>query len=103
LWDDEFKVPRCELNSARRWWALTRDQTAMAVLYASLISDKVGESSYPAALAGLNLLFISTPRALACRVGGYNDKQQVLLDRLIEGDKEPDFFDLCSSKYSQYD
>ncbi|MEH6610883.1 MAG: insulinase family protein [Halioglobus sp.] len=91
--DDEFKVPRgaSYVNFRSPLVGADASQTAMAVLYTSLINDKVNEFSYPAALAGLNFRIYKHAQGISLRVGGYNDKQQVLLDRLIEVIKEPEF------------
>ena len=91
--DDEFNVPRgaTYINFRSPLVGVDAAQTATAVLYTSLINDRVNEFSYPAALAGLNFRIYKHAQGISLRVAGYNDKQQVLLQRLVDTIEQPDF------------
>ena len=91
--DDEFKVPRgaTYINFRSPLVGVDAGQTATAVLYTGLINDRVNEFSYPALLAGLNFRIYKHAQGISLRVGGYNDKQQVLLERLVATIVQPDF------------
>ncbi len=96
LWfgqDDEFRVPRgaTYINFRSPLVGADASQTAIAVLYTSLINDRVNEFSYPALLAGLNFRIYKHAQGISLRVGGYNDKQPVLLEQLVAVLREPDF------------
>ncbi|MEP1593118.1 MAG: insulinase family protein, partial [Halieaceae bacterium] len=91
--DDEFNVPRgaTYINFRSPLVGVDAAQTATAVIYTSLINDRVNEFSYPASLAGLNFRIYKHAQGISLRVAGYNDKQQVLLQRLVDTIKQPDF------------
>ena len=91
--DDEFKVPRgaTYINFRSPLVGVDARQSATAVLYTGLINDSMNEFSYPARLAGLNFRIYKHAQGISLRVGGYNDKQPVLLERLVATIVEPDF------------
>jgi len=57
-------------------------EAALTQLYSSAIADSLNEISYPALLAGINFSVRSHTRGLSIRVGGYNDKQGLLLEKI---------------------
>jgi secreted Zn-dependent insulinase-like peptidase len=61
-------------------------QTAEAILYTSLLKDTINEFSYPAALAGLNFDLYKHAQGISLRISGYNDKQLILLDKILSVD-----------------
>jgi len=56
---------------------------AQAQLFAELASDALNEYSYPAALAGLHYQISANSRGFDISVSGYNDRQGLLLKRLL--------------------
>jgi len=56
---------------------------AQAQLFAELASDALNEFSYPAALAGLHYQINANSRGFDIAVAGYNDRQGLLLKRLL--------------------
>ena len=66
-------------------------QTAAAVLYTSLLKDKVNEFTYPALLAGLSFDIYKHAQGISLRINGYSDKQSVLLGRLLDVMVAPTF------------
>lgn len=91
--DDEFRVPKSlvYINFATPHIRETAQQTAAASLYAALLMDKVNEFAYPARLAGLGFGFSRTATGIGLRLSGYNDKQLLLLERLLSDVKTPAF------------
>jgi len=91
--DEEFRVPRgavyIRFRSTEAGQSATQD--ALAGLYAAVLGDHVNEFSYPARLAGLNFGFYKQARGISLRLDGYNDKQLLLLQRLLEVIRNPDF------------
>ena len=84
--DASFQVPRgnllasfltSEVNSSA-------EQAAASELYVALLRDAVNEYTYPAFLAGLNFGISAGSRGLGLSVSGYDDKQLVLLERIVE-------------------
>lgn len=57
---------------------------AQAQLFAELASDALNEFSYPAALAGLHYQISANSRGFDIAVSGYNDRQGLLLKRLLD-------------------
>ena len=89
LWldtDTEFGTPRANLflDIAVEGGFVTAQDRAMAQLYRSIVQDALSESVYPAYLAGLGYN-IGVPNAgYSVRINGYNDKQLVLLEDVID-------------------
>lgn len=89
LWTDSevaFGAPRANLNLA----LILRDglqspvERGIAQLYRRMVQDSLSELTYPAYLAGLSY-GISVPDAgFEVSVGGYNDKQRVLLRAVLK-------------------
>ncbi|MEP6389158.1 MAG: insulinase family protein [Halioglobus sp.] len=86
LQDDEFRVPKgaTYVNFRSPLVGQSANQTALAVLYTSLLTDAVNEFTYPALLAGLNFSVYKHAQGISLRISGYNDKQMVLLAQLLE-------------------
>ncbi len=82
---DEFRVPKGAtfINFRSPMVGQQVEQTAAAVLYTSLLTDAINEFTYPAALAGLNFNLYKHAQGISLRVSGYNDKQAVLLDKIL--------------------
>ncbi|TCO74919.1 insulinase family protein [Chromatocurvus halotolerans] len=90
---EEFRVPRGALYINFRSPAVGESaaQTAAAVLYTNLLSDRVNTFTYPATLAGLNFSIYKHAQGISMRISGYNDKQLTLLKRLLGVIAEPAF------------
>ncbi len=91
--DAEFRVPRglTYINFRSPEVGETAGQTALVALYTALLTDQVNEFAYPAQLAGMNFDFYKHSQGISLRVGGYNDKQALLLQRLLQGMVAPKF------------
>jgi len=91
--DEKFRVPKgaSYINFRSPHVGQSARQTAGAVLYTELLKDSVNEFAYPALLAGLNFSLYKHAQGLSLRISGYDDKQALLLDRLLDTIKEPHF------------
>jgi insulysin len=83
--DDEFRVPKGVIYTSFRSGKVNDSaaDAAAAQLYLSLLQDAVNEYTYPAYLAGLNFSLFAHSRGVSLKVSGYNDKQLVLLRRIV--------------------
>ena len=90
---EDFRVPRGALYINFRSPAVGESaaQTAAAVLYTNMLSDRVNSFTYPAALAGLNFSIYKHAQGLSMRISGYTDKQLTLLSRLLDVVAAPGF------------
>lgn len=90
---EEFRVPKGALYINFRSPAVGQSaaQTAAAVLYTNLLSDRVNTFTYPATLAGLNFSVYKHAQGVSMRISGYNDKQLTLLSRLLDVVAKPGF------------
>lgn len=84
--DTEFRVPRGALYINFRSPEVGESATlaAAGALYTALLKDAVNEFTYPALLAGLNFDVYKHAQGISLRVSGYDDKQLLLLDRLLD-------------------
>ncbi len=84
--DDVFRVPKGALYTNFRTALVsdTAEHAAASELYVSLLRDAVNEFTYPALLAGLNYNLGINSRGISLSMGGYNDKQQVLLEHVVD-------------------
>ena len=98
LWhrlDTEFNLPLANFyftvrspvanNSARH--------AVLTSLYVQLVNDQLTEFSYDADLAGLSYSLYKHIRGFTVRVSGYDDKQVVLVERIVAALRNPDFAD----------
>ena len=84
--DDTFAVPKGAMYANFRS-ALVGDtvaNSAAARLYVALLQDAVNEYTYAAYLAGLNFSVFPHSRGISLKISGYNDKQLVLLERIVD-------------------
>tara|TARA_R110002072_G_scaffold10522_8_gene48853 strand:- start:24898 stop:26460 length:1563 start_codon:yes stop_codon:yes gene_type:complete len=91
--DDEFRIPKgaTYINFRSPNAGQTVTQVALAALYTTLLKDRVNELSYPARLAGLSFGFYKHAQGISLRLGGYSDKQVILLERLLQDMLDPSF------------
>lgn len=89
----EFRVPRGALyvNFRSPVVGQNAQQAAAAVLYSNLLTDAVNAFTYPARLAGLDFSLYKHARGISLRISGYDDKQQLLLERLLATIAQPAF------------
>lgn len=91
--DDEFQVPRGDLQikfQAPDFSASPR-RAALAELYVNLLRDAVTEMTYPALLAGLAVDFYRDLDHLGLRISGYDHKQLLLLEAMVEAVESASF------------
>lgn len=89
LWwtpEPRFEVPRSQLffNIRSTLAGGTARNAAMSQLLAATVADALNEYSYPALLAGINFQVRRHMQGLSIRVGGYSDKQGLLLEKIAE-------------------
>jgi insulysin len=84
--DDQFKTPRSQVYIRIKSPLVGRDvkQAAISSLYVALVKDELNEFAYPASLAGLRFSISANSRGLDVFIGGYNDRQGLLLSRISE-------------------
>ncbi len=89
--DSEFRLPKgaTYINFRSPEVGQSASQSAAAVLYTALVKDEVNEFTYPALLAGLNFSIYKHAQGISLRITGYNDKQEVLLQKLLDAIAEP--------------
>ena len=85
--DLEFGAPRANLRLLLTvpdgGFASVDDEVA-ASIYRDLVADQLNAYAYPAWLAGLSFNIGLTARGYLVQIGGYTDKQDVLLPRVLE-------------------
>lgn len=96
LWhqqDREFRVPRSDFFfSVRSPVAVSSPRnTVLTELYVDLVREQLNEFAYPAQLAGLDYSIYRHVRGFSVRISGYDDKQLVLLQRILDTLAAPDF------------
>lgn len=83
--DVEFRVPRAVTHVSIRvdGGLIDVDDVANADLYARLVQDDLNALAYPALLAGVSYGIATPPKGFRVSIGGYHDKQLVLLDEVL--------------------
>ena len=89
LWhatDTEFGTPKSTFFlSVRSPYAMDRvEHMVMTQLLVSMMIDNLVEYSYPAYLAGLSYDLYKHMRGVTVKIAGYNDKQHVLLETILQ-------------------
>uniref|UniRef100_A0A667Z4I5 Insulin-degrading enzyme n=2 Tax=Myripristis murdjan TaxID=586833 RepID=A0A667Z4I5_9TELE len=84
--DDKFFLPKACLNFEffSPFAYVDPLHCNMAYLYLELLKDSLNEYAYAAELAGLNYDLQNTIYGMYLSVKGYNDKQHILLKKIIE-------------------
>ncbi len=62
----------------------TAEHAVLTSLYTSMVQDQLNEYSYPAYLAGLNYDLYSHIRGVSIKIGGYSEKQTLLLEKILK-------------------
>lgn len=96
LWhavDTGFGTPKANLFVTLRSPETMKSATTLnqIELMVSLLKDALNEYSYPAFLAGLNYELYNHMRGVTIKISGYNDKQLILLERILSGMKNETF------------
>ncbi len=89
LWwaqNTEFGTPKSQAYFLLESAEVSKDvrSAAMSQLLTSVLSDALNEYSYPAYLAGINFQVRRQMQGLVVSVGGFNDKQALLLTRIAK-------------------
>ena len=89
LWvkqDHDFGVPKAHVSLRVQLPSVSRGVRASALnhLLIAMISDRLNESSYPAAIAGLSYSLVPNSRGFDISVDGYDNKMQVLLSMVLD-------------------
>ncbi|MGI9288660.1 MAG: insulinase family protein, partial [Pseudomonadales bacterium] len=86
LQDNKFKVPKTQayFNFHTPLANDTPLNAALSQLYVDLLQDSLNEFAYPAVLAGLQVSALKHLRGVSIKVGGYSDKQRLLLKRVAK-------------------
>lgn len=86
LQDNKYSVPKANIQVRIKTPQVgdTPESVVMSRLYASLVNDQLNEFSYPALLAGLHFNFSANTRGFDIALGGYSDRQQELLARVLQ-------------------
>ena len=84
--DSEFRVPRANIRIAidTREGNISPEDTVRSVLHARLVNHKLNTLTYPAQLAGLHYSVNSTSSGFQISLGGYNQKQALLLKQVLK-------------------
>jgi secreted Zn-dependent insulinase-like peptidase len=90
LWhlaDDKFALPKADFFFSMRSPVAndTPRHSVLTQLYVSLVNDALDAFAYPADLAGLSFRLYTHSRGISVRISGYDDRQAVLLDRILGG------------------
>lgn len=94
LWyqqDQQFHLPKGALYFSMHS-VIANDKpehAALLRLYARMVTEQLNEFSYPAYLAGLHYTLSTDDSGLTVQVGGFTDKQHVLLDKILKGIQQP--------------
>ncbi len=95
LWhqqDDEFGVPR-SVFAASFEFPMANDTPEHAVelqLFIDLVNDRLNEYACPVSMAGLGYALGSTNKGMLLLLYGYDDKQSVLLSKILKVLSRPD-------------
>ncbi len=83
--DNSFDYPKGDFYFSLRspLSSQSAEPAARVALLARLFSDQLNEDAYPAYLAGLDFSLRPHMRGITVKINGYNDKQQILLDKII--------------------
>ena len=83
--DTTFGTPKANLFVTIRSPAttLSAENLNLTEIMVSLLKDSLNEFSYPAYLAGLHYELYNHIRGITVKISGYNDKQSILLNKIL--------------------
>ena len=102
--DVEFGVPRAVTHVSFRngGGLMSALDSAQSLLYSALVEDSLNSLAYPALLAGVSYQVAAAPKGFRVSIGGYEDKQFVLLEqvmrRLIDLEIDNERFDVLKNR-----
>lgn len=91
--DAQFSVPKSSVR-VRLKSPLVASGVGMAArnhLFVEMVNDHLNEFAYPAYLAGLSIDVRANSRGIDVELGGYNDKQGLLLKTVVDAVRKPVF------------
>lgn len=93
LQDPDFRAPRASFYVQLLSPAAgdTARDAALGALFARLVEDALNEFAYPATLAGLQYDIAPSSRGIVVKLGGYDDRLGVLLDKVLQSLRETRF------------
>ncbi|MDG1813866.1 MAG: insulinase family protein [Porticoccaceae bacterium] len=92
LADTDFGVPKAHIITLLKTGkASTIEGLTATHLYLDLVKDQLGAQIYPATEAGLSFSLEANGRGISIVVGGYSDKQSVLLDNILRALANPEW------------
>lgn len=94
LWylpDSHFQRPRANVYFTLLSPAANQgpEQALLASLYTRMVEDQLNETLYDASLAGLSVSLYPHQRGISLRLSGFNDKQNRLLQQVLEVMRQP--------------
>ncbi|MDF1582581.1 MAG: insulinase family protein [Methyloprofundus sp.] len=105
--DTSFNVPRSNLFLALHSPIANKSprDALLSSLLASIITKQLNSYAYPASLAGLQYSIYATERGLSISLSGYDQKQPILLERIIAALKKPEItekrFTILKNRFQQ--
>ena len=110
LWhlsDDHFDLPKADFFFSVRS-PVANDSprhSVLARLYVNMVNDSLDAFAYPADLAGLSFRLYPHSRGFSVRISGYDDRQSVLLERILEALASPRIdakrFEIIKAEYKR--
>ncbi len=92
LADTDFGVPKAHIITLLKTGkASTIEGLTATQLYLDLVKDQLGAQIYPATEAGLSFSLGANSRGISIVVGGYSDKQSVLLNNILSALANPEW------------
>ncbi|WP_428356362.1 insulinase family protein [Methyloprofundus sp.] len=105
--DTSFNVPRSNLFIALQSPIATQTprNSLLTALFTGIVNKQLNSYAYPAHLAGLNYSVYPTERGISIALSGYDQKQTVLLERIIAAIKAPEItekrFNILTARFKQ--
>ena len=88
--DTDYGVPKAHIIASLQTPGIDSPETFAALqLYLAYINDQLNAAIYPAREAGLSFSLQPSVRGIAIVVGGYSDKQAILLSDILEALAHP--------------
>ncbi|OQK15098.1 hypothetical protein AU255_19145 [Methyloprofundus sedimenti] len=110
LWhqlDTSFNVPRSNLYIELQSPIANKTprNSLLTSLLTGIVNKQLNSYAYPARLAGLNYSIYATERGMGVALSGYDQKQSVLLEQIIDAIKAPEItekrFHILKARYQQ--
>lgn len=94
LWyrqDPDFREPRANFYFSVRSGVAndTPEHAMLTELYVKMVNEQLNEYAYPAQVAGLDYRLHKHIRGFSVRISGYDDKQGLLLERIVGALRDP--------------